>query len=333
MRIQESNVQLSANHEASRSQTSETTMNTDFRALFKSLAAVPSEGEAAVRQRVEKMLQSLVDAILAAIDGKKCSDDLAAGNDLPAAAASTASSAPAGRAAEITWQRTVCETVSESERTNVCGSGKVKTCDGRAIDFDFSLALSRDYQSTKTSSESGSIALRDPLVLSFSGNSCELTEARLDFDLDSDGKAEQIPGLGAGSCFLVFDRNGNGQADNGSELFGVASGNGFADLAKLDSDHNGWIDEADPVWSQLGLWSGKDYQTLGEGGVGALYTGAVDAPFSLKTRDNELLGQIRAAGVYLSEAGEVGNLQQVDLAVSGASTGKQQPEQGEQLAA
>lgn len=333
MRIQESNVQLSANHEASRSQTSETTMNTDFRALFKSLAAVPDEGEAAVRQRVQKMLQSLVDAILAAIDGKKCSDDLAAGKDLPAAAASTASSAPAGRAAEITWQRTVCETVSESERTNVCGSGKVKTCDGRAIDFDFSLALSRDYQSTKTSSESGSIALRDPLVLSFSGNSCELTDERLSFDLNADGVAEQIPGLGAASCFLVFDRNGNGKADNGSELFGVASGNGFADLAKLDSDHNGWIDEADPAWSQLGLWSGKDYQTLGEGGVGALYTGAVDAPFSLKTKDNELLGQIRAAGVYLSEAGEVGNLQQVDLAVLGASTAQEQPEQRQQLAA
>jgi len=330
MRIQESTVQLSASHEASRSQSSEITMNSDFRAMFDSLAAVSDAGAATARQRVQEMLQSLVEAILAAIDGKNCTDDAAAGKDLPAQSATLPASS--GRGGEITWQRTVSETVVESERTNVCGSGQVKTCDGRSIDFDFSLALARDYQSTKTSSETGEIALRDPLVLSFSGNSCELTEERIDFDLDSDGKAEQIPGLGSGSCFLVFDRNGNGQADNGSELFGVASGNGFADLAKLDSDHNGWIDEGDPVWSQLGLWSGKDYQTLGEGGVGALYTGAVDAPFSLKTKDNELLGQIRAAGVYLSEAGEVGNLQQVDLAVSDPSTG-QQPEQGQHLAA
>ena len=29
------------------------------------------------------------------------------------------------------------------------------------------------------------------------------------------------------------------------ELFGTKSGNGFADLAKYDSDGNGWIDEAD----------------------------------------------------------------------------------------
>jgi hypothetical protein len=41
------------------------------------------------------------------------------------------------------------------------------------------------------------------------------------------GKLESIPGLGASSGFLVFDRNANGKADDGSELFGATSGNGF----------------------------------------------------------------------------------------------------------
>ena len=116
-------------------------------------------------------------------------------------------------------------------------------------------------------------------------------------------------------------------------MFGVASGNGFADLALLDSDKNGWIDEADAAFSQLAVWSGDSFNSLKQQGVGALYTAAVDAPFSLKTSSNELLGQIRAAGLYLSEAGEVGQMQQVDLVVSALPGGQEHPAEGEKLAA
>ncbi|HSG23032.1 MAG TPA: hypothetical protein VLA64_08755, partial [Azonexus sp.] len=191
----------------------------------------------------------------------------------------------------------------------------------------------RDYRSEKTSEENGSIKLRDPLMLSFNGKACELSKDCIAFDLNADGKPEQIPGLGAGTGFLVFDRNGNGKADNGSELFGVASGNGFADLALLDGDKNGWIDEADAAFSQLAVWSGDSFNSLKQQGVGALYTAAVDAPFSLKTSSNELLGQIRAAGLYLSEAGEVGQMQQVDLVVSALPAGQKHPAEGQELAA
>jgi hypothetical protein len=175
--------------------------------------------------------------------------------------------------------------------------------------------------------------LRDPLVLSFDGKASELTDQRQSFDLDSDGKLESIPGLASSSGFLVFDRNGNGKADNGSELFGAKTGNGFAELAGFDMDRNGWIDEGDPVFSQLAIWSGDSWSSLAGRGVGALYTGAVDAPFSLKNSANGLLGEIRAAGVYLNESGSVGSLQQVDLAVSALPDGAQQPENGQKLAA
>ncbi|MFZ2267679.1 MAG: hypothetical protein WAV95_08885 [Azonexus sp.] len=325
MKIQESTVQLSASHEASRSQTLEVTSQLDFRQMFGSLATARSDQETELRQRIEKLLQSLLETIMAALDGKKCGEKLAADDNLPVAPPA------AGNGREISWQRQVSETVSESEKTSVCGKGCVRTSDGRDIGFDFALQLQRDYSSRKTDSSSGTMALRDPLVLSFAGKSCELTGQRQEFDLDADGVAEHIPGLGAASGFLVFDRNGNGKADNGSELFGVASGDGFADLAKLDSDHNGWIDEADPAFKQLAVWSGEDYRSLTQRGVGALYVNAVEAPFSLKTTENELLGQIREAGIYLSEAGEVGYLQQVDLAVSTVPVGAQQPDKGQQL--
>lgn len=327
MKIQDSSVQLSATHEASRSQSVEINTEMGFRKLFDSLAVPRSDEASAARERVQKLLQSLIDALLAAMEGKKCGADFAACDAVPQEG-NTPASQP-----EITWRRSVSESFSESEKTTVCGKGLVNTCDGRQISFDFSMEMARDYASTKTSDESGSIALRDPLILSFDGKASELTKDRIAFDLNADGKAEQIPGLGSASGFLVFDRNGNGKADNGSELFGVASGNGFADLALLDADHNGWIDEADPAFKQLAVWSGDSFSSLAQRGVGALYIAAVDAPFSLKTSSNELLGQIRAAGVYLSEAGEVGHMQQVDLAVSALPAGEKHPDERQQLAA
>lgn len=330
MKIQESNVQLSATHEASRGHSLEMTTEREFRGIFNHLALRSDEARMAERQNFQKLLQSLIDAIMAAMDGKKVEEKFAAGEAEPSLPAAPA--APRG-GAEISWQRTIRETVTESEKTTVCGNGKVTTCDGKVIEFDYALAMDRNYASAKVEEESGTVKLSDPLMLSFNGMACELTEDCISFDLNADGSAEQIPGIGKGSGYLVLDRNGNGKADDGSELFGVASGNGFADLAKLDDDHNGWIDEADAAFSQLGVWSGDGFGSLKQQGVGALCTATVNAEFSLKTKSNELLGQIRAAGLYLSEAGEVGHMQQVDLVVSDLPAGFEHPEQGHKLAA
>lgn len=327
MKIQDASVQLTATHEESRVRTSEISGTHGFRQIFTSLAE-PADAEVAeARKRVQKLLQSLLEAILAALDGKKCEENFAAVDTLPER------SAPRATGREISWHQRVVETLRESERTDIGGSGCVRTTDGRQIDFTFSLNLARDRTRTTNFEDSGSVALRDPLMLSFDGKACELSGERIAFDLDADGRIEEIPGCGAASGFLVFDRNGNGKADNGSELFGVASGDGFAALARLDDDHNGWIDENDAAWRQLGVWSGDGFASLAQRRVGALYTGAVAAPFTLKGDDNALLGQIRAAGLYLAENGEVGQLQHVDLAVSASANGQQQPDDGQPLAA
>lgn len=268
-----------------------------------------------------------MDAILSALDGKKCKENFAAAEALP-----SESTAPRP-VREISWSNHVVETVKESERTRVCGEGCVKTQDGRTIEFDFSLHMARDFEQTSSRDDKGTIRLKDPLMLTFDGKAAALSEKRIAFDLDADGKAEEIPGMGENSGFLVFDRNGNGKADDGRELFGVASGNGFADLTALDDDHNGWIDENDAAYKQLAVWTGDGFDSLAHRGVGALYTGAVDAPFALKTDDNALLGQIRAAGIYLSEAGQVGHMQQVDLAVSGTPEREHEPDKGQRLTA
>lgn len=330
MRIEASTVNLTASHESSRSYELESESGIGFRQVFRQFASEPAAtGETPLQERVQRLLQSLIAAILAAMDGQSCREKSAA--QLPAASDALPADAPPQR--EMFWHVRIRETRCESESSTVCAAGKVRTADGREIAFASQLVMQRDYRSDTVLEEAGNVVLHDPLVLNFDGAACELSDARFDFDLDSDGQAESLPGLGANSCFLVFDHNGNGRADDGSELFGARSGDGFADLAAFDEDGNGWLDETDSAFSQLSLWHGERYASLADAGVGALYLTAVDAPFSLKNADNDLLGQIRSAGVYLMENGTVGSMQQVDLAVSAAATGAQQPEQGQQLAA
>lgn len=327
MKIQESTLALAATHEASSSHTLAVERSVSFRQLYAdSVAAGPSRAES-LNQRAQRLLQELIEAIMAALDGRqaKLADQAA----IPATA-----EAPRAAGRELVWQETSVETIAEAERTTVCGAGQVRTCDGREIAFDFSLAMARDYRSVELSRSSGSsVRLQDPLMLSFDGEACELAPERMDFDLDADGRAESVAMAGDGCGFLVFDRNGNGRADNGSELFGAASGDGFGELRQYDSDGNGWIDEADPIFKQLAVWSANGVEGLKQAGVGALNLAAVDAPFSLKSAGNELLGEIRAAGIYLKESGEVGHLQQVDLAVSAAPERTEQPAEGQQLSA
>lgn len=212
------------------------------------------------------------------------------------------------------------ETYAEFEQTDFAASGTVNTADGRSISFSVQLSMQRSYyEESNVSLRLGDAAkATDPLVLNFAGTAASLTDQRFAFDLNSDGKDEQINFVGGGSGFLVFDRNGDGKVNNGQELFGPTSGNGFSELAKLDQDRNGWIDENDAAFSQLSVWSktadGADIlQSLREAGVGAIALAHSATPFSLKTDTNELLGQIRSSGVFLQENGQAGTIQQIDL--------------------
>ena len=209
---------------------------------------------------------------------------------------------------------------SETETVSFAAAGVVRTAEGAEIRFELGFEMSRSYaESVAVGVRAGDARVKDPLVLDFGGPAAALSDVRFDFDLDADGIKERMP-LVSGSGFLAFDRNTNGRIDDGRELFGPASGDGFAELARLDDDANGWIDEADTVWSQLRVWrpdaAGKgSVQSLSEAGVGALHLGRVATPFSLKDAANDTQGLMRASGVYLREDGRVGTLSQVDLKV------------------
>jgi len=216
----------------------------------------------------------------------------------------------------------------ESESTTFSAQGVIKTADGREIHFHLDLAMNREFAAEQDLSiRLGDAVKKDPLVINFDGTAAQLTDANFTFDLDADGKQDQVSFVGPSSGFLALDTNGDGVINDGGELFGTKTGDGFAELAAYDADHNGWIDGNDAVFDDLLVWS-KDAQgndiltTLGQKGVGALYLGNVGTQFDIKDAQNELLGQVKASGVYVNDNGTVGTIQQLDLALRKASPGE-----------
>lgn len=207
----------------------------------------------------------------------------------------------------------------ESETTTFAAQGIVRTSDGKEINFSVNLSMQREYRSeSSVLLTAGDAKQVDPLVINFGGTAAELTDTKFAFDLNSDGTKENISFVGSGSGLLVLDKNGDGVINNGGELFGPGSGNGFSELAAYDADKNGWIDENDPVYSQLEVWT-KDSQgadtlsSLKSMDVGAIYLSSVDTKFDLKDESNNLDGQVSSTGVYLEDSGGAKTVQQVNL--------------------
>lgn len=233
----------------------------------------------------------------------------------PAAAAPPAT---AGWGVELT----TTQTRTEAEQTAVAIEGTVQTAEGRAIEVAADLVMSRESVETRDFRFAAGDALRpqDPLVLNLTDAPAGLSERTVALDLEGDGDLESVPLLAPGSGYLVYDRNANGAVDGGGELFGPTRGDGFTELSVLDADGNGWIDEADPAFSGLRLWTAdsggrETLSTLLESGVGALSLGRVESPFAMKGADHQLRAQVRSTGLYLREDGGAGTIQQLDLVV------------------
>lgn len=222
-----------------------------------------------------------------------------------------------GSALSLRYERT--ETFSEEEVSSFRARGTVRTEKGEEIEFDLNLQMERAYaREDRLLIQIGDNPV-DPLVINFSGRPAELLAETTEFDLDSDGNAETVYQLAPHSAYLAYDRNGDGIVNNGGELFGPSTGEGFEELAVHDQDQNGWIDENDSIYGSLSLWkqgSDNQLQSLADAGIGAIYLDHVETPFELNDpQTNASRGAVLETGVYLSEAGEVGSVQELGLTV------------------
>lgn len=222
-----------------------------------------------------------------------------------------------------TWVREVSASrfFAETESVSYSTVGTAITEDGRQLDFTISMEMSRSFSEYTNLDWSEEVVFCDPLVINLDNNPTELSDQQFYFDLDNNGEKEEISMLKKGSGYLALDKNDDGEINDGGELFGAKTGNGFAELNAYDGDSNGWIDENDEIFDQLKVWIKDDagnnqLLSLKDAGVGAIYLGSASTDFTHRSGSTgEVLGQTRRTGFYLKEDGQAGSVQQVDLSV------------------
>ena len=152
----------------------------------------------------------------------------------------------------------------------------------------------------------------DPLALDLDGDGLEtVSHNRFSgslFDHSGEGIRTATGWLKGDDGFLVYDRNGNGVIDDGTELFGdstiLADGSraahGYAALSEWDANSDGKVDAADIGFASLRVW--RDLNQDGISQTGELFTLADVGVLSLSlqyTTPNQNLGN----GNFLAQSG------------------------------
>ncbi|MDK8264857.1 calcium-binding protein [Pseudomonas oryzihabitans] len=184
---------------------------------------------------------------------------------------------------------------------------------------------------------------RSPIILDLDGDGVETIGKHMYFDNDANGFAERSGWVGKDDGLLVWDRNGNGRIDNGSELFGNStdlpdgkkSANGFIALQSLDSNSDGVISKDDQIFQSLRVWRDAnsdgvvqegellELDTLGIASIrtGYIEPGKLDAngdvpPAVVDENGNEH----RQVGAYVRSDGSTGAAVDVWFTVDGHDT-------------
>ena len=169
------------------------------------------------------------------------------------------------------------------------------------------------------------ISQASPIILDLNGDGIgtTTTENGAHFDHEGDRFAEKSAWVDSNDALLVWDRDGNGQIDDGGELFGnnytlqdgTKAANGFEALKEFDSNGDGVVDAIDERWSELQLWQDRngngvvddgELLTMEEAGVAGLHTGHQDQEYT-----DENGNQHSQSGSFIKDDGTTGQMNDV----------------------
>jgi len=182
------------------------------------------------------------------------------------------------------------------------------------LDYSFHLASNKiQYNSY----EIDRAELKDPLLVQFGQQGLGEISGQVSFDINQDDKTDKLPTFSGDVGYLVYDKNSNNQADNGSELFGPATGNGFSELAQLDDNNNGFLDREDSAYQQLYLWQPEKntWLSLAEAEIEAISTVAIATPYTFYNEKDEVQAQLRYSSFAIGESGRGFGVHHVDVKV------------------
>ena len=118
--------------------------------------------------------------------------------------------------------------------------------------------------------QSSTVRRIDPLALDLNDDgrigTINLAESSVYFDLTGDGVAERIGWIDPSDGILARDQNANGYIEGIAEVFGGTTGDGFADLALLDSNADGVIDSSDSAFGSLRAWQDFNRDGISQSG-------------------------------------------------------------------
>ncbi|HML38031.1 MAG TPA: hypothetical protein PKA19_11525 [Bacillota bacterium] len=211
------------------------------------------------------------------------------------------------------------EIQTERSRVSFAAEGVVKTADGREIKLNLNFNIDQAIVRQSSFELKAGDALKDPLVINFDGGLASFTDRTMSFDIDFDGRQDTLRMLGANSGYLVLDKNDNGTIDDGRELFGPQTDDGYGELAAYDEDGNGWIDENDSIFDHLKIWYHDErgnsvLAALTDKNIGAIYLGSVGTQMNMYNSSG-MAGTLRESGLVLLENGESRVMQELDVRI------------------
>jgi len=188
-----------------------------------------------------------------------------------------------------------------------------------SLNYNFSLSNKRvSYSKIEISAAT----LKDPILVQFGTQGLGEIKGQKDFAINQDNILDNLPIFSGDIGYLVYDKNDNQQADNGSELFGPQTGQGFGELALLDSNENGFIDAGDQKFEQLYIWQpnneseqAEKWMSLNEAKIEVISLSAINTPFDFYDQQGQLQAQLRQSSFAISEDGYARGVHQVDVRI------------------